>query len=198
MNSTAKNPSLPQRIGLVLFDEARTRVFALRGTGIEDAREYTVDVHRLAGTRAADLVAPRPLGTMRIRERAAHTARLVTALHEECPFDHLLVAGPPWAQLLMLQQLPPQLRARLIGSLALSVSAGESAILAATLPIMPTICRRTHATQHRAAVAGSQRSRLGSAKQFMVMIGAPAWHVAQQVRGTTMLAPSGLNNPAWP
>lgn len=198
MICTAKNPGMPLRIGLVLFDEARTRVFALRGTSIEDAREYTVDVKRLMGTRGGELATRRPLGAPRIRERAAHTARLVTALHDECPFDCLLVAGPPWAQLLVLQQLPAPLRARLIGSLTLPVTAGESAILAAALPVMPTIFRRTRATLHRAVVVGSQRWRFAGAKQFMAMIGAPAWQAVQQIRGTAILTSLGVNNPAWP
>jgi hypothetical protein len=199
MNCTAKNPDIPLRIGLLLFDEARTRVFALRGTRIEDAREYAVDVQRLKVKRGAELARLRPLGAMRIRERAAHTARLVAALHDECPFDCLLVAGPPWAQLLVLQQLPPHLRSRLVGSLTLSVSAGESAILAAALPVMPTIFRMTRSTLHRTVVAGCQRSRFAGVKQFMAMIGGSmTGRAAQQHRGTAILTALGANNPAWP
>ncbi len=196
MVCTAENPRMALRIGLILFDEARTRVFALRGTCIEDAREYTVDVHRLKSAGSAEVAKLRPLGSTRIRERAAHTARLVTGLHDERPFDCLLLAGPPWAQLLMLQQLPAHLRVRSVGSLALSVSAGESAILAAALPVNRAIMRRTHATQHRAVVAGSQRSRFVGAKQFMVMIGGPAWQAVQQIRGSTILGPLSADSPA--
>jgi len=193
----AKNPSTTLRIGLVLFDEARTRVFALRGTGIEDAREYTVDVHKLKSTRCAELAKLRPLGSIRIRERAAHTARVVRALHDDHPFDCLLVAGPPWAQLLVRQQLPAYLRPRLIGSLTLSVAAGESAILAATLPVVQAIARRTHATQHRAVVVGSQRSRFAGARQFMDMLGGPAWQATHGIgEGSSPVAPLGVNSPA--
>ena len=96
----------------------------------------------------------------------------------------------------MLQQLPVHLRVRLVGSLTLSVSAGESAILAAALPVNGAIIRRTRATQHRAVVAGSQRSRFAGAKQFMVMIGGPAWQAVQQIRGSAILGPLSINNPA--
>ena len=199
MNCTTKNPDTPLRIGLILFDEAHSRVFALRDTCIEDAREYTVDVQRLRGTRDAERAKLRPLCSSRMRERAAHTARMVSVFHEEHPFDCLLVAGPPWAQLLVLQQLPQHLRSRVFGSLTLSVSAGESAILAAALPASRAIFRKTHANQHRAVVAGSQRSRLAGARQFAVRIGGPALQAVRRIRSTGILVPMGLNNnPAWP
>lgn len=180
MSVRARNQGGTLRVGLVLFDEAHTRVFVLRGTQIEDAREYTVDVNTLKSSHGSVQMHRRLPTSTRVRERAARTARLVVELHDSSPLDYLLMAGPPWAQALLWQHLPSSLRLRLMGSLNLPVSAGENAILTASIPSVQMIARRAHSVQRRATVAASQRSRPGSGKQVMTALGSPSWHTVPQ------------------
>jgi hypothetical protein len=148
MVDAATNLSLFLRVGLVLFDETHTRVFAVRGTVIEDAREFTVDLGAPQLPRGR-LRAPRPyLAAEQAHERAAQTARLVTDLNSNRPFDCLLVGGPPWARTLVWEHLPAPLRVRLAGSVKLAVGAGESAILGMTLPAVDAVVQRSSRLAH--------------------------------------------------
>jgi Bacterial archaeo-eukaryotic release factor family 10 len=137
----------PRCVGIVLFDASRSRVFVMRGTTIEDAREYAVD------ERDAAFHQHRARGDA--HRRAAHTARLVAQFHAQRPLDCLLVAGPPWARALLRQHLPTPLRTRLAGSLSLSVASGQSAILRAVLAKVEAPANSTsRAASHRVAEEG--------------------------------------------
>ena len=89
MTAIASQTSLQLHIGVVLFDETHSRVFAVRGYTIEDAREFTVyaEASRFTRTRTGRVVfAPEWL-----QNRAQHTAQQVAALHENRRIEALIV-----------------------------------------------------------------------------------------------------------
>ena len=47
MHPTETGPGMTARLGVMLFDEHRSRVFAVRGNVIEDAHEFAVDLRHL-------------------------------------------------------------------------------------------------------------------------------------------------------
>ena len=181
MRNRATSGRAAMRVGLVLFDETHTRVFALRGAKIEDALEYTVDGTVLRRAHAGLQIARRLPAAPQLRERAMHTVRLVTSLHAQCPLRYVLVAGPPWAQALLWQYLPLPFRHRRIGSLDLPVGAGENAIVQAVGPSMRLIARKDRSAKHRATVAAPQRQRPGPARPLMSVIGGGSFRTAPPV-----------------
>ena len=136
MTDASSSPTARLRVGLILFDAARTRVFAVRSARIEDAREYAVNRAQPLPAQSSPAAARdwASRADEQLTARATQTARLVTELDSAQPFDCLLLGGPSKARDLLWQKLPTQLQGRVMGSLNLEVAAGESAIVGAALP----------------------------------------------------------------
>ena len=142
MAVASASPSPQLCIGAVLFDETHSRVFAIRGLAIEDAREITVlgkaasrGSRRMRMERLADVAEW-------LRCRAGYTAQLLEALHEARHFDAILVAGPRRPIKLLHDCWPADLSACPTATLKVTVTAGESAILAAAIAQTPALARR--------------------------------------------------------
>ncbi len=169
------DPSITQRAAVILFDGAHARVICVRGTRIEDAREYTVAAASAAGSRNPAVSRQAPLTGHQLQQLAMRVSRVAAALHVARPFDYVFVVGPPRAQAYVWASLATPLRRRLVGPLSLPVDAGEGAVLRAVLtelaaarhraahvpqlptaarPAPPSLRRRAH---HAIAVPGSHR-----------------------------------------
>jgi hypothetical protein len=87
-----------------------------------------------------------------LQSRACYTAQVVAALHDCRHFDALLVAGPRRSVRMLRQVWSAGLRSCPASSLEVTVTAGESAILAAALAKTPGLARRltraSHAREH--------------------------------------------------
>ena len=143
MTDASSSPTAGLRVGLILFDAARTRVFAVRSARIEDAREYAVNRAQPLPAQSSPAAARdwASRADEQLTARATQTARLVTELDSAQPFDCLLLGGPSKARDLLWQKLPTQLQGRVMGSLNLEVAAGESAIVGAAIPVVAGIAR---------------------------------------------------------
>jgi hypothetical protein len=140
MVDSSMHSSSQLHIGVILFDETHSRVFAVRGLTIEDAREFTENAGAAMSkhTRTGKVVfAPEWM-----QYRVQHTAQMVTSLHESRHFDALLVCASRRSRDLLCRGLPVDLRSCPIASIELAVTAGESAILAAMLAAAPGLARR--------------------------------------------------------
>ena len=156
MIDAVRTPIAPVSVGLILFDDSHCRVFAIRGTAIEDAREFAADVGRSTSRGRRPSVPLRSRTDEQIQDRAGQAVVLVSQLHACRPFDCLLVAGPPRARALLWQCLPPSLRVRLAGSVGLDVAAGESTILNVVLPAVNSVVQRSaRAAQRIIATTGT-------------------------------------------
>ena len=153
MVETSAHSSSSLCIGVILFDETHSRVFAVRGTTIEDALEFTAYAEAPGAgsrrSRSGKLVcAPEWL-----QARARHTAQLVTALHEIWRFDALLIAGSGRSRDLLCLSLTVEVPARSLAPLKVPVSAGESAILAAVLARAPVLVHRRSRSARDSTIA---------------------------------------------
>lgn len=125
-----------ERIGVVLVDKERARLFTVFLGQIEERREI-VDVvpgkqatggwYALAQTRYARH------HEEHVRRHVTRTTAALLALLRARPFDRLLVGGPDEALALLRAHLPRPLRARLAGTLTLALFADEAEVLQATL-----------------------------------------------------------------
>jgi hypothetical protein len=114
-----------------MFDERRSRVFAVRANAIEDSREFAVDVEHLAAS-ATHLPSRRHDGdARRSRKRVADTVTLLRDLHDRLPFDSLVLVAPHWARALVRRHLPSALALKTSGFVNIPVDAGDSKILEA-------------------------------------------------------------------
>ena len=170
MTAIASQTSLQLHIGVVLFDETHSRVFAVRGYTIEDAREFTVyaEASGFTRTRTGRLV----YDPEWLQNRAHRTAQQVTALHESRRFEALIVCGPRRLRDLLYNSLPADLWRCPIVSPKLAVMAGETAILAATLAAAPDLERRW-ARIARAQVPAGARTKAFSAPVPLSSLQAP-------------------------
>jgi hypothetical protein len=139
--------STPLCIGVILFDATHSRVFAIRGSVFEDARELTAAVEApCVGLKRRRTGKP-VYAQEWLSCRAHYTAQLVDTLHAGQHFDALLIAGPRRCVGLLCQAWPDDLRACPSASLKVTVTAGESAILAATLAKTPRLARAVRAQE---------------------------------------------------
>ncbi|MEZ5361878.1 MAG: hypothetical protein R2748_05900 [Bryobacterales bacterium] len=123
-----------ERYGVALVDRGRARIFVAHLGEIEEIADLaTSDVSHIKTTgidhrwsegnfqRRADEHATR---------HARNTARKLAEADREYGFDRLLVAGPPDGRELLCAALPPPLRRKLAGSVAMSVISTPHQILA--------------------------------------------------------------------
>jgi hypothetical protein len=76
------------------------------------------------------------------RKHLRQVAHALTEILNAQPFDRLIIAGPEKATVLLEEELPRPLRARLSGRLVLPVSTSESEVLQAALQEAEAIERR--------------------------------------------------------
>ncbi len=151
-------------VGVVLFDATHSRVFAIRGLIIEDARELMVSAE---GTGIKRSRSGKPTFAPEwLRHRACYTAQLAAGLHETWHFDALLIAGPRTAVALLHESWPAGLAACPITALRLAVTAGESAIIGATLAAMPRVARRWERVLRARAVQAATAPPVHTGKPF--------------------------------
>ncbi len=159
-----------ERIGVVLFDKERTRLFTLflgqleEHAAFEDdvpGKQATGDWFALSQTRYArhheEHVARHAKRTVRVLLRALRTH----------PFDRLLIAGPAEAVQLLRERLPRPLRARFAGTLRLEMFASDADVAAAA---------------QRAAEALERSAEVGMVDELLEARDAP--NVALGVTGT--------------
>lgn len=133
MNPMEKDLGTTTRLGVMLFDEQRSRVFAVRGNLIEDAREFAVDMQHVASDMGPLRSRHRASRVLQRRQRVVDTVTLLTDLHHRYPLDRLILVAPGWARTLMRRYLPSTLAEKVFCVVDIPADAGESTILAMTL-----------------------------------------------------------------
>jgi peptide chain release factor subunit 1 len=123
-----------ERVGLLLFDARRARLFTLYLGHLTEHQSFADEVpKRQQGGGWATLRQTRYARHRedRLLRHVRRAAAALLALHRDQPFDRLLLAGPDEAVTLLRHHLPGSLRQRLAGTLRLELFAGQEEILAA-------------------------------------------------------------------
>jgi hypothetical protein len=121
-----------ERIGVVLCDQRRSRLFTVFLGDIEASEEIESEgpgkrtVAGIAGNYARH-------HRHQILHHVRRTAHATAELLRRRPFDRLLLGGPDEARTLLHDALPRPLRARYAGALAVSMSASDAEVLEAAV-----------------------------------------------------------------
>jgi peptide chain release factor subunit 1 len=124
-----------ERIGVLLFDKERARLFTVVLGEIEEKRVIVDEVPGKQASGGWYALSQARYARHHQEHVLQHVKRTVTALLELLrthPFDRLLLGGPDEAVALLRPHLPPPLRDRLSGTLALELVASEADVLQAT------------------------------------------------------------------
>lgn len=134
-----------QRVAVALFDKERTRILSIFFGEIEEKHTIVDDVPGKQATGGWFALAQSRYARHHedhVLRHAKRTIRELTALHQERPFDRLLLGGPAEATALLRQHLPRPLRARLAGTLSVELFASDAVVLRAALAAADLIERR--------------------------------------------------------
>ena len=130
-----------ERYGVILTDRSQTRLFSIFLGEIEEYREALAE---------ADVTRFKSSGRDHIRSQERHqrradaralghlkqVAEIMEGVAERLAFDRLVLAGPVKATTEVYRQLSKPLRAKVIGTMALAISADERQVLAETIKLM--------------------------------------------------------------
>jgi peptide subunit release factor 1 (eRF1) len=130
-----------ERYGMILTDRAQARLFSIFLGEIEEYREALAE---------ADVTRFKSSGRDHIRSQMRHqrraetralwhlkqVAEIMEGVAERHSFDRLVLAGPVEATNELRRQLSKALRAKVIGTIALTTDASERQVLAETLKLM--------------------------------------------------------------
>lgn len=146
-----------ERVGVLLVDKERARIFTVFLGAIESRLEFADEVpgkqatggwYSLAQTRIA-------------RRHEDHVRRHITRTNEalldvlrERPFERLFVAGPVEALSMLRRYLPRTLQTRLAGVLSLPVTAPEETVVGTVLEAAEAAERREEQLAVDALIAG--------------------------------------------
>lgn len=162
MGDSALHSSVPLRAALIVFNASQTRIFVVRGTCIEDAREYAAGNEERVLRRGRPWTHHATLDVEHFAEHAARTARVLADLDATWSFDCVLMAGSVQARSFLPQYLPASIRARLAGSLKVAMNAGEPVVLDTMMAAIARLSARSaRAIRHRDA---SQAAMVESAR----------------------------------
>jgi peptide subunit release factor 1 (eRF1) len=135
-----------ERLAVALFDAERARLFTVFLGAIETQQHFVDGVPGKQATggwlglQQANFARHRE---DHLRRHAERTVRTLMVLLRRHSFDRLLLAGPDEALAVLKRELPRPLRARLAGTLALSLFASDDDVLEATVEAAESIERRT-------------------------------------------------------
>jgi peptide subunit release factor 1 (eRF1) len=130
-----------ERYGVILTDRAQARLFSIYLGEVEEYREALAeaDVTRFKSS-GRDHARSQMRHQRRAETRALwhlkHVAEMMEGVAERHAFDRLVLAGPVEATNDLYRQLPKALRAKVIGTIALTMDADERQVLAETLKLM--------------------------------------------------------------
>jgi peptide subunit release factor 1 (eRF1) len=135
-----------ERVGVVLLDKERSRLFTISLGAIEEQKAFQDDVPGKQAT--GDWFALSQTRYARHHEEhvlrhVQRTATALMALLESHPFDRLIVGGPDEAVALLQESLPGPLRARLAGTLDIELFASDADVLKEAVQVAEAAERRT-------------------------------------------------------
>jgi peptide subunit release factor 1 (eRF1) len=135
-----------ERLAVALFDAERARLFTVFLGGIETQQHFVDSVPGKQATGGWFGLEQTSFARHRedhLRRHAERTVHALMVLLRKRSFDRLLLAGPDEALAVLKRELPRPLRARLAGTLGLSLFASDSDVVEATIAAAESIERRT-------------------------------------------------------
>ena len=137
-----------ERIGVVLFDKERARLYTLFLGEIEERRVVEDEVPGKQATGGWFGLAQARYARHHedhVIRHAKHASAELMAMLRTHPFDRLLIGGPDEAITLFQHHLPKPLRARLAGFLRLELFAPDAEVVDAALRVAESIERQEEA-----------------------------------------------------
>jgi peptide subunit release factor 1 (eRF1) len=123
-----------QRVGVVLFDKERARLFTVYLGEVEEKDEFEDEVPGKQATGGWFALAQTRYARHHEDHVRRHVERTVFALSNllrRRPFDRLMLAGPDEGLAMLQRQLPRNLRGKVVGTLGLELFASEAEIVRA-------------------------------------------------------------------